>query len=141
MINIITMLFVISVYVFFSQCYESGFKCVERDDRDWDEEKPTDSGLDLTDAVDIWTKIKNYAKKIGKIFKFFTSPGGIASIVGILVGLGALKAFMGLRRKGAAVARFGMGGVKKGKHEKRDNTGQIIMVEYNEQGEEIDPVT
>ena len=57
------------------------------------------------------------------------------------MGLGALKAFMGLRRKGAAVARFGMGGVKKGKHEKRDNTGQIIMVEYNEQGEEIDPET
>lgn len=61
--------------------------------------------------------------------------------MGILVGLGALKAFMGLRRKGAAVARFGMGGVKKGKHEKRDNAGQIIMVEYNEQGEEIDPET
>ena len=95
----------------------------------------------MTGAVDIWTKIKNYAKKIGKIFKFFTSPGGIASIVGILVGLGTLKAFMGLRRKGAAVARFGMGGVKKGKHEKRDNSGQIIMVEYNEQGEEIDPET
>jgi len=61
--------------------------------------------------------------------------------VGILVALGALKAFMGLRKKGAAVARFGMGGVKKGKQEKKDNTGQIVIVEYNEQGEEIDPVT
>lgn len=57
------------------------------------------------------------------------------------MGLGALKAFLGLRRKGAAVARFGMGGVKKGKQEKKDNAGQIVVVEYNEQGEEIDPVT
>ena len=127
--------------LFLPQCYENGFKCVERDDREWDEEKPTESGLDMGGAIDIWTKIKNYAKKIGNILKFFTTPGGIASIVGILVGLGALKACLGLRRKGAAVARFGMGGVKKGKQEKRDNTGQIIVVEYNEEGEEIDPVT
>lgn len=114
---------------------------MERDDKEFDEEKPTDSGLDLTGAADIWTKIKNYAKKILKILKFFTTPGGIASIVAILVGLGVLKALLGLRRKGAAVARFGMGGVKKGKQEKRNNTGQIVVVEYNEQGEEIDPVT
>ena len=114
---------------------------MERDDREWDEEKPSESGLDVTGAVDIWTKIKNYVKKIGNVIKFLTTPGGIATIVGILVGLGALKAFMGLRRKGAAVARFGMGGVKKGKQEKTDNTGQIVVVEYNEEGEEIDPVT
>ena len=114
---------------------------MDRDDRDWDEDKPTESGLDMGGAIDIWTKIKNFAKKIGKVFKFFTTAGGIASIAGILVGLGALKAFMGLRRKGAAVARFGMGGVKKGRHEKRDNTGQIVVVEYNDQGDEIDPVT
>lgn len=115
---------------------------MERDDRDWDEEKPTESGLDFGGAIDLWTKIKNYVKKIGKIFKFLTTPGGIASIVGILLGLGALKALMGLRRKGARVARWGMGGVKKGKQEKRDrNTGQIVVVEYNEEGEEIDPAT
>ena len=92
-------------------------------------------------AIDIWTKVKNFFKKMKNIFEFLTSPGGIASIVGILVGLGALKALMGLRKKGAAVARFGMGGVKKGKQQKRDNAGQIIVVEYNEEGEEIDPVT
>lgn len=57
------------------------------------------------------------------------------------MGLGALKAFMGLRRKGAAVARFGMGGVKKGQQKKTDKAGQIVVVEYNEEGEEIDPVT
>lgn len=61
--------------------------------------------------------------------------------MGVLVAFGALKACLGLRKKGAAVARFGMGGVKKGKKEKKDNTGQIVVVEYNEQGEEIDPVT
>ena len=92
-------------------------------------------------VVNIWTKAKNFFKKFSNIFKFLTSPGGIASIVGTLVGLGALKAFMGLRKKGAAVARFGMGGVKKGKKEKKDNTGQIVVVEYNEEGEEIDPIT
>lgn len=97
--------------------------------------------MDFTGAVDIWTKVKNFFKKIGNILKFLTTPGGIASIVGILVGLGAFKAFLGLRKKGAAVARFGMGGVKKGKEEKKDKTGQIVVVEYNEQGEEIDPVT
>lgn len=123
------------------QCYDTGFKCIDRDEKDWDEEKPSESGLDLGGAVNIWTKVKNFFKKIGNILKFLTTPGGIASIVGILVGLGALKAFMGLRRKGAAVARFGMGGVKKGKQEKRDNKGQIVVVEYNEQGEEVDPVT
>lgn len=123
------------------QCYDAGFKCVDRDEKDWDEEKPSDSGLDLGGAVDIWTKVKNFFKKIGNILKFLTTPAGIATLVGILVALGALKAFMGLRKKGAAVARFGMGGVKKGKQEKKDNTGQIVIVEYNEQGEEIDPVT
>ena len=123
------------------KCYDAGFKCVDRDEKDWDEEKPSDSGLDLGGAVDIWTKVKNFFKKIGNILKFLTTPAGIATLVGILVALGALKAFMGLRKKGAAVARFGMGGVKKGKQEKKDNTGQIVIVEYNEQGEEIDPVT
>ena len=48
---------------------------------------------------------------------------------------------MGLRKKGAAVARFGMGGVKKGRQEKANNMGQIVVVEYNEEGEEVDPVT
>ncbi|XP_068682010.1 hapless 2-like isoform X1 [Montipora foliosa] len=122
-------------------CYEGGFKCVERDDREWDKEKPTESGLDFGGAVDIWTKIKNVAKKVGKIFKFFTTPGGIGSLAGILVGLGALKALMGLKKKGSAVARFGMGGFKKGKQEKRNKAGQIVVVEYNEEGDEIDPVT
>ena len=114
---------------------------MERDDREWDKEKPTESGLDFGGAVDIWTKIKNVAKKVGKIFKFFTTPGGIGSLAGILVGLGALKAFMGLKKKGSAIARFGMGGFKKGKQEKRDKAGQIVVVEYNEEGDEIDPVT
>lgn len=114
---------------------------MERDEKDWNEEKPTESGLDFGGAVNIWTKVKNFFKKLGKIFKFLTSPGGIASILGILVGLGALKAFMGLRRKGAAAARFGMGGVKKGRQEKANNMGQIVVVEYNEEGEEVDPVT
>ena len=123
------------------QCYDAGFKCVDRDEKDWDEEKPTESGLDLGGAVDIWNKAKTFLEKIGDVLKFLTTPGGIASIVGILVALGALKACLGLRKKGAAVARFGMGGVKKGKEEKKDNTGQIVVVEYNEQGEEIDPVT
>ena len=127
--------------VYIWQCYDTGFKCVDRDEKDWDEEKPTESGLDLGGAVNIWTKVKNFFKKIGNVLKFLTTPGGIASIAGILVGLGALKAFMGLRKKGAAVARFGMGGVKKGKKEKKDNTGQIVVVEYNEEGEQIDPVT
>lgn len=122
-------------------CYDTGFKCVERDEKDWNEEKPTESGLDFGGAVNIWTKVKNFFKKLGKVFKFLTSPGGIASILGILVGLGALKAFMGLRKKGAAVARFGMGGVKKGRQEKANNMGQIVVVEYNEEGEEVDPVT
>ena len=123
------------------QCYEAGFECVDRDEKEWNEEKPTESGLDLGGVVDIWTKAKNYFKKVGNVLKFLTTPGGIASIVGGLVALGAFKAFLGLRKKGAAVARFGMGGVKKGKQEKKDNTGQIVVVEYNEQGEEIDPVT
>ena len=114
---------------------------MERDEKDWNEEKPTESGLDFGGAVNIWTKVKNFLKKLGKIFKFLISPGGIASILGILVGLGALKAFMGLRRKGAAAARFGMGGVKKGRQEKANNMGQIVVVEYNEEGEEVDPVT
>ena len=114
---------------------------MERDEKDWNEEKPTESGLDFGGVVNIGTKVKNFFKKIGKILKFLTSPGGIASILGILVGLGALKAFMGLRRKGAAVARFGMGGVKKGRQEKANNMGQIVVVEYNEEGEEVDPVT
>ncbi|XP_015762006.1 PREDICTED: protein HAPLESS 2-like [Acropora digitifera] len=120
-------------------CYEGGFECVDRDDRDWDEEKPTESGLDLGGAVDIWTKIKNVFNKIGDVIKFLKTPAGIGSLVGILIGLGALKAFMGLRKKGSALARFGLGGVKKGKQEKRDHRGQIIVVEYNEEGDEIDP--
>ena len=114
---------------------------MERDEKDWDEEKPTESGLDFGGAVSVWTKVKNFFKKLGKILKFLISPGGIASILGILLALGVLKAFMGLRRKGAAVARFGMGGVKKGRHEKTNDAGQIVVVEYNKEGEQVDPVT
>lgn len=114
---------------------------MDRDDREWDEEKPTESGLDLGGAVDIWTKIKNAFNKIGDVIKFLTTPAGIGSLVGILIGLGALKAFMGLRKKGSALARFGLGGVKKGRQEKRDHTGQIVVVEYNDEGDEINPET
>lgn len=114
---------------------------MERDDRNWDEEKPTESGLDFGGAVDIWTKIKNVIKKIGAVLKFLTTPAGIGTLIAILIGLGALKAFLGLRKKGSALARFGMGPVKKGKQKKRDHTGQIVVVEYNEEGDQIDPET
>ena len=75
------------------------------------------------------------------MLKFLTTGGGIASILGILVALGAIKAFLGLRRKGAGIARFGMGGAKKGRHEKKGKMGQVVVVEYNQDGDEIDPVT
>lgn len=87
---------------------------MERDEKDWNEEKLIESGLDFGGVVNIWTKVKNFFKKLGKIFKFLILLGGIVSILGIFVGFGVLKVFMGFRRKGVVVVCFGMGGVKKG---------------------------
>lgn len=88
---------------------------MERDDREWDKEKLIESGLDFGGVVDIWIKIKNVVKKVGKIFKFFMMLGGIGSFVGIFVGLGVFKVFMGFKKKGFVIVWFGMGGFKKGK--------------------------
>ena len=58
----------------------------------------------------------------------------IASLLG-LVALGGIKALVGLRK--SRVARMGLGGKSKGQNKKKDKNGQIIIVEYNENGDEI----
>ena len=62
----------------------------------------------------------------------------IASLIGLLT-LGGLKALLGLRR--GRIARMGLGGKSKGRTEKKDKNGQIIIVEHNEKGDEINAET
>jgi hypothetical protein len=76
--------------------------------------------------------------KIKSIFELFAGAQTLIILVLSMLSLGCLKAFLGMRKVG--VSRFGMGGVM-GKKKRHNAAGQIVVVEYNKEGDGIDPVT
>nr|QIC49960.1 hapless 2 [Actinia equina] len=119
-------------------CFKEGFKCVERDIKGATKVKPKDSGLDLGFFPKLWNNIKNIWETIVSVFDLFAGAQTLIILIISLLSLGGLKAFLGMRK--IAVSRFGMGGAVGGR-KKRNAAGQIVVVEYNENGDGIDPHT
>ena len=121
------------------QCAAGGYRCGDRDKRDFDQGEGKDDGSDLGFIGDTWKKIKGFINTIQKLMQNITGVQAlIASLLG-LVALGGIKALVGLRK--SRVARMGLGGKSKGQNKKKDKNGQIIIVEYNENGDEINAET
>jgi len=119
------------------QCYKEGFKCVEREIDGATKFKPEDSGVDLGFFPKLWNGIKNVFNKIASIWNLLGDFKSLIFVVLSLLSLGGVKALLGMRK--AAISRFGMGGG--GGVKRRNAAGQVVIMEYNEQGDGIDPNT
>ncbi|EDO36432.1 predicted protein [Nematostella vectensis] len=122
-------------------CFKNGFKCTKREDRDFTKTKPKDSGLDLGFFPKLWNKIKNVWDTVTSVFNFMESGWALLGTALGLLSLGGLKAFLGFRKTGSRIARFGFGGANKGRVRRRDGSGRMVTMEFNETGDRIDPET
>ncbi|KAK3748714.1 hypothetical protein QZH41_004710 [Actinostola sp. cb2023] len=120
-------------------CFKQGFKCVERKIKGSSKEKPKDSGVDLGFFPKLWNGIKNIFNKIKSLWDLMAEMQTLVLLVASLLSLGGVKAFLGMRK--VAISRFGMGAVGQKRVRKRNQAGQIVVMEYNEAGDGVDPRT
>lgn len=98
--------------------------------------KPKDTGVDLGFFPKVWNGMKNVFNKIKSAWDFLADFQTLIILATSLLSLGGLKALIGMRK--AAVSRFGMGAMAT---RRRNKAGQMVVMEYNDAGDGVDPVT